>query len=153
MEGARQEGICAEGYGHMRAYDRDGLIDYYVANTDWCLERGFPSLKMLKREFSDIEDRGVFVGKTFDGEVFDKLQTYIFHGCKGTIKVAMDYENAVIPMLYFANGCDIRVECGQKNSPAITVPLYVVNDGKTKVDSEDSEGCTFKRYEIERVKR
>lgn len=153
MEDARAKGICAEGYGLMRGYDRDGLIGYYVANPDWCMERGFPSLRLLRREFSDIEDKGVYVGKTFDGEVFDKLQTYVFHDCKGTIKVAMDYDNAVIPMLYFANGCDMRVECEQSNTPAINVPLYVVMDGKTKVVGARSEGCSFRRYEIKRVKR
>ena len=69
MEGARNNGICAEGYGQMRGYDRDGLIRYYLTNSDWCMERGFPSLELLRREFSDIEDKGVFVGKTFDSEV------------------------------------------------------------------------------------
>ena len=125
MQQARFNGICAPGYELMRGYDRDGLIGYYVQNPDWAMERGFPSLELLRREFSDIEDKGVFVGKTFDGEVFDKLQTYIFHDCKGAIRVAMDYDNAVIPMLYFANGCNIRVECEQKNDPAINIPLYI----------------------------
>lgn len=151
MEDARRGGICAEGYGQMRAYDREGLIDYYVQNPDWCMERGFPSLELLRREFSDIEDKGVFVGKTFDGEVFDRLQAYIFHDCKGTIKVAMDYENAVIPMLYFANGCKIRVECEQRNDPAINVPLYIAED--CKVVGAKSDNCNFKRKTIKLIER
>ena len=149
MEDARRGGICAEGYGQMRGYDREGLIDYYVQNPDWCMERGFPSLKLLRSEFSDIEDKGVFVSKTFDGEVFDKLQTYIFHDCKGTIRVAMDYENAVIPMLYFANGCRIRVECEQKNDPAINVPLYIAED--CKVVGAKTDNCVFKRKTIKLI--
>ena len=48
-------------------YDRDGLIEMYLRTIDWSLERNFPSLRLLRREFSDIEDKGVFVGKTFDG--------------------------------------------------------------------------------------
>lgn len=151
MEDARRGGICAEGYGLMRGYDRDGLIAYYVANPDWSIERGFPSLELLHREFADIEDKGVFVGKTFDGEVFDKLQTYIFHDCKGTIKVAMDYDNAVIPMLYFANGCNIRVECEQKNDPAINVPLYIAED--CNVVGAKSDNCNFKRKTIKLIER
>lgn len=151
MEGARLEGICVEGYGLMRGYDRDGLIDFYLECLDWCIERGFPSLKLLRREFSDIEDKGVFVGKTFNGEVFDKLQAYIFHDCKGTIKVAMDYENAVIPMLYFANGCRMRVECEQKNDPAINVPLYIAED--CKVVGAKSDNCNFKRKTIKLIER
>lgn len=154
MEDARRRGICAEGYGLMRGYDREGLIDYYLANPDWCIERGFPSLELLRREFSDIEDKGVFVGRTFDGEVFDRLQTYIFHDCKGRILVAMDYENAVIPMLYFANGCNIRVECEQKNDPAIVVPLYIgglkpgTETNGCKVVGAKSDNCNFKRKTI-----
>ena len=144
MREARRGGICAEGYSQMRGYDREGLIDYYIQNPDWAIERGFPSLEMLRREFSDIEDKGVLVGKVFDGEVFAKLQTYIFHDCKGTIKVAMDYENAVIPMLYFANGCNISVECEQKNEPAINVPLYIAED--CKVTGTKSDGCNFMKF-------
>lgn len=153
MEDARAGGICAEGYGLMRGYDRDGLIGYYLANPDWAIERNFPSLRLLRREFSDIEDKGVFVGKTFDGEVFDKLQTYIFHNCKGTIRVAMDYDNAVIPMLYFANGCRMRVVCEQPNTPAINVPLYIADDGKTDIQSESGENCVFNRYPIKLIER
>lgn len=151
MKDARRGGICADGYSEMRGYDRDGLIRYYLVNPDWCIERGFPSLELLRREFSDIEDKGVFVGKTFDGEVFDKLQAYVFHDCKGTIKVAMDYDNAVIPMLYFANGCNIRVECGQKNDPAINVPLYIA-EGCKVVDAK-TDNCNFKRKTIKLIKR
>lgn len=146
MNDARRGGICAEGYGLMRGYDREGLIDYYLAHLTWGMKRGFPSLELLHREFSDIEDKGVFVGKTFDGEVFDKLQTYIFHDCKGTIRVAMDYDNAVIPMLYFANGCNIRVGCEQENEPAIAVPLYIAED--CKVVGAKSENCVFKRKAV-----
>lgn len=149
MEDARRGGICAEGYGKMRGYDRDKLIDYYLECPDWCMERDFPSLELLRREFSDIEDKGVFVGKTFDGEVFDKLQAYIFHDCKGAIKVAMDYEKAVIPMLYFANGCRMRVECEQKNDPAINVPLYIAGD--CKVVGAKTDNCNFKRKTIKLI--
>lgn len=152
MEDARRGGICAEGYGQMRGYDRDGLIGYYLANPDWCIERGFPSLKLLRREFADIEDRGVYVGKTFNGEVFDKLQTYIFHNCKGTIRVAMDYDNAVIPMLYFANRCNITVICEQINFPAICVPIYQTEKQDNVVNLVESEGCEFKRYSIKLIK-
>lgn len=149
MTSARSVGICKDGYSQMRGYDRDGLVSYYVENPDWCIERGFPSLETIRREFSDIEDKGVFVGKTFDGEVFDKLQAYIFHDCKGTINVAMDYDNAVIPMLYFANGCKIRVKCEQDNKPMIIVPLYVSED--CNVSHGNSDGCIFRCHTIKHV--
>lgn len=149
MQTAKTQGICAEGYGLMRGYDRDGLIAYYLASPDWCVERGFPSLEVLRREFSDIEDKGVYVDKTFNGEVFDKLQVYIFHNCKGTINVAMDYDNAVIPMLYFANSCDMTVSCVQENSSAIRVPLYLADD--CKIECAKTDNCVFSRKTINRI--
>ena len=143
LEEARRGGICADGFREMRTDSIGELVDYYVANPDWCMERGFPSLEILRSEFSDIEDKGVYVGKTFNGEVFSDKQVYIFHDCKGTIKVAMDYDNAVIPMLYFANGCDITVSCEQPNDPPIIVPIYYTDDSMIKVVAVASEGCKF----------
>lgn len=151
MEDARAKGICAEGYGQMRAYDRDELIDYYLRTIDWSLECGFPSMKVLRNEFSDIEERGVFVDIQFGGETLTGKQTYVFHHCKGVVNVAMDYENAVIPMLYFANGCNMEVRCEQKNDPAIRVPLYIF--GRNKVKAEDNANAAFVRYKKEVVKR
>lgn len=141
---ARIKGICKDGYKRIIDSCRDEAIDFYLECPDWCIERGFPSLELLRREFSDIEDKGVFVGRMFDGEVFDKLQVYIFHNCKGTIKVAMDYENAVIPMLYFANGCHMEVKCEQINTPAIYVPLYTSED--SVIIARHNDNVRFRRY-------
>jgi hypothetical protein len=148
MREARQRGICAEGYGFMRGCDRDQLVDYYVANPDWCMEQMFPSLDFLHSEFSDCEDKGVFVGRTFNGEVFGEKQVYIFHNCKGTIKVAMDYDNAVIPMLYFANGCNMAISCDQPNNPPIKVPLYVTDEGNNSIDYVVADNCEFIQHII-----
>lgn len=148
MSGARDGGICAEGYAHMRGYDRDKLIDYYLANPDWCMERNFPSLELLRREFSDIGDKGVYVGRTFVGETLSGRQIYIFHDCKGLVHVAMDYDNAVIPMLYFANGCDITVSCEQRNDPPIRVPVYETEEWGNTVNLMSSRDCRFRRHTI-----
>lgn len=151
MKDARIDGICTEGYSMMRRLDTDGLIGYYLENPDWCIERGFPTIDILRREFSDIEDKGVFVGRTFDGGTFSRNQVYVFHDCKGHINVAMDYDNAVIPMLYFANGCAISVGCAQSNTSAIIVPLYISED--SAVTADDNENCKFRRNWIKPIKR
>lgn len=151
MSDARRGGICAEGYGLMRGYDRDRLIDYYLTNPDWCMERNFPSLELLRREFSDIGDKGVYVGKTFDGETLSGRQVYVFHNCKGLVNVAMDYENAVIPMLYFANGCDMTVGCKQSNDPPIRVPVYETEEWGNTVNLMSSRDCRFRRHTIKPV--
>lgn len=151
MEEARRGGICADGFREMRTDSIGELVDYYVANPDWCMERGFPSLDILHSEFSDIEDKGVYVDKTFNGEVFSEKQVYIFHDCKGTIKVAMDYDNAVIPMLYFANGCNMTISCNQPNNPPIRVPLYVTDEGDNSVDYIVGDNCEFVRHIIKLI--
>lgn len=146
---AKSKGICNEGLKRIVCGDVDAMIEYYIRIIDWSLENGFPDLETLRAEFSGFEDKGIYVGKTFSGEVFDKLQTYVFHDCKGTIRVAMDYENAVIPMLYFANGCDILVECEQKNIPAIKVPVYVFGDND--IIAADNDNAKFKFYKKDLV--
>ena len=139
MGDAKNMGICAEGYGRMRGYDRDGLIRYYITNPDWCMERRFPSLELLRREFSDIEDRGVFVGKTFNKDVFDSRQVYVFHDCKGTVTVGWDMENAIIPMIYCANGCDLTFVSDKAENPnPVSVPVYVFGSNRIKVKSDRS---------------
>lgn len=154
MEQARAKGICAEGYGTMRMDGIDALVDFYIENPDWCLERNYPTLAVLKEHFSDIEDKGVFVGKTFHGEVLNELQTYIFHNCKGTIKVGLNVDKAIIPMLYLANGCRLRfvgvgdVEPKRKDERT-EVPIY--SFGKNDISAKDNNFVTFHRYEHKMV--
>lgn len=147
MESARRGGICAEGYGKMRGYDRDGLIGYYLENPDWCLERNFPTLSELREHFSDIEHKGVYIDKTFHGELLNDLQVYVFHNCKGEIKVGLNAEKAIIPMFYIANGCKLKV-VGVGNikplRPSI-VPVYVF--GKNSLKANNNIYVEFRRYD------
>ena len=121
MQGARDKGICLEGYETMRGRNLDGLINYYIQNPDWCLERDFPDLNTLSTRFSDLSHKGIYVNTQFEDEMLDDLQTYIFHNCKGRIRVRLNTERKLIPMLYFANDCDMVIECDDN----ISVPLYI----------------------------
>lgn len=146
METARDAGICAEGYAQMRAYDRDELIDFYVKNPDWCLERGFPDLHTLEESFADCGDAGVFVGRKFNGEVLDGLQTYIFHNCRGTIKTGLNVEQAIIPMLYLANGCRLRiVGTGPKTAMRDRPVVPVYSFGHNDVSARDNAYVRFNK--------
>ena len=144
---ARAKGICPNGYKQMlESTDANAMVDYYVAEPDWCLERSFPSLAMLTESFANCEDKGVFVNKTFHGEVLNDLQTYIFHNCKGTIKVGLNVEKAIIPMLYLANGCRLRiVGVGEiKPKTPSEVPVYVF--GKNDYSARDNKYVEFNIY-------
>lgn len=144
---AHAKGICAEGYRQMlESADIDAMVDYYVANPDWCLERDFPTLPMLREHFPDAGNKGVYVDKTFHGELLNDLQTYIFHNCKGTIKVGLNVEKQLIPMLYLANGCRLRIigigdAVTKKPSE---VPVYVF--GKNDLSARDNKYVEFNIY-------
>lgn len=151
MDEARAKGICADGYRTMHAEDVDGLIEYYLRNPDWCMERGYPSLSFLREHFSDIEDKGVFIGRTFHGELLNDMQTYIFHNCKGTIKTGLNVEKAIIPMLYLANGCRLRIIGSGEIAPKApsVVPVYMF--GKNDVSARDNKHVKFIRYKSELI--
>lgn len=151
MGQARGKGICIDGYNEMRTDNPDMLIDFYIKNPDWCMERDFPTLDVLKEYFPDIEDKGVFVGKAFHGELLNDLQVYIFHNCTGTIKVGLNVDKAIIPMLYLANGCKLRIVGAgdyrpKRGSERTAVPVYVF--GKNDVSAKDNAFVKFHRYNI-----
>lgn len=157
MRTVRAKGICAPGYEKMRENDIGGLVDYYVANPDWCMERDFPSIEVLEEYFTDCEDsegKGVFVGKTFHGELLNERQAYIFHKCNGTIKVGLNVDKAIIPMLYLANGCRLRIVGSgdikpKKKSERSVVPVYVF--GENEVTEKGNGYVKFKRYRSELI--
>ncbi len=154
MSEARAKGICAEGYEEMRIDNVDALIDYYTQNPDWCMERDFPTLATLKEHFADVGDKGVFVGRTFHGELLNERQAYIFHNCRGTVKVGLNVERANIPMIYVANGCRLRFvgvgEYAPKNPDERSiVPVY--SFGKNDISARDNKYVAFSRYKSELI--
>lgn len=154
MRLARECGICKDGYKDMKASDVDGLIDYYIKTIDWSLENAYPPLPLLRAHFNDIGHKGVYVDREFHGEEFASKQAYVFHHCKGVIHVAMDYDNAIIPMLYFANGCDIEVRCVQRKEglPPLKVPLYITDGQDNDIRCQNNDLCVFTVYTIKTKK-
>lgn len=141
---AHKQGICAEGYKQMlESADVDAMVDFYVANPDWCLERNFPDMKTLREHFADVRDKGVFVGETFHGELLNDLQAYVFHNCKGTIKVGLNVDKGMAPMLYLANGCRLCVVgVGPIAKEPTQIPVYVF--GKNDLSARNNRRVTFK---------
>lgn len=149
MEQAREKGICVAGYSAMRTGNIDELVDFYIESPDWCLERNYPTLPFLREHFANIEDKGVFVDTTFKGELLNDKQAYIFHNCKGTIKVGLNVEKANIPMLYLANGCRLKIQgvgeiVPRDKSDRTMVPIYTF--GKNDVAAKDNKFVKFIHY-------
>lgn len=151
MKNARARGICFDGYLTMKECpDVNDLISYYIRGINWCLENDYPTLQFIRDNFSDIEKRGIYVDRKFRNNLFSKLQVYVFHNCSGTIRVELNRQDAIIPMLYFANNCHIKVICKQNQGvgvPPIRVPLYIFGDNV--ITAEDNENAIFKKYQMD----
>lgn len=146
IDKARELGICKDGFSDMNHGDLDFLVEYYIAHPDWCMERDYPTLPYLQDNFDAkfLEDKGVYVGKTFNGEVLDDKQVYILHKCNGWIRTRLNVNKELIPMFYFANDCDIYIDCESN----IKIPLYIVQDGRNRITHSASNDSVFKRYKI-----
>lgn len=124
---------------------REELIDLYKSCVDWALENGTPSLSLLRSEYPDCQKDGLYVDTAFHGELLDGQQVYIFHNCKGTICVDLNVEKAIIPMLYFANGCEMTVKRPDSSRiGTIGVPLYIF--GQNKITTENTDFVKFTIY-------
>lgn len=148
-EKATKYGIC-----NQALFDRalrmcntkPATINLYKRCIDWCLEAGYPDLDYLRREYKsdEMEYIGLFIDHTFKGELLDKHQVYIFHNCKGRILTALNYDAEIIPMLYFANGCDMTIDCDQHNVLPIRVPLYIFGENNIKAESPNANFIFYK---------
>ena len=142
---AHLNSMCTENLEALRACESKAeAVALYKKTIDWALEKNFPSVNFIKNEFGDCEDLGLFVDRDFHGELLDAHQCYVFHNCRGHITVDLNVEKKIIPMLYFANGCNISVT--RANAPhtlPIRVPLYIY--GENRIDAKDDDDITFSR--------
>lgn len=141
---------------HMCEENRDALervqtkaeaVELYKKTIDWALEECYPSLPVLRRHFSDCGMYGVFIDREFHGEILNAHQVYVFHNCKGWIRTGLNAEDAIIPMLYFANGCDMTVKSSDDFGLATKVPLYIF--GENWINTERSENIDCRIYKFD----
>ena len=145
---ASAHGMCAEyrtGLGSVET--KEDAIALYKRCIDWALEEGYPALPILRSLFKDCESEGIFIDKAFHGEVLKDHQVYVFHNCTGIIRTGLNVSEQIIPMLYFANGCDMSVCSAGAEVNQVRVPLYVFGDNN--VIGENSEDILCKTYKFE----
>lgn len=144
MKEARDKGICVDGYNDMRGFDLDELVNYYIKHPDWCLERDFPSLDLLRANFNDQRHKGIYIDCEFDDVRLDDSLVYIFHECSGNITTGLNVEKSLIPMFYFANDCDMHIHC---DSPTpIKIPLYIF--GHNDITTSGNAQFLIYRHEL-----
>lgn len=144
LKQGREREICLDGYNHIaHAATLGDILDYYLTIPDWCLERAFPDIHTIRANFSDCQDHGIYVDHHFDGELLNERQIYVLHHCTGTIRVGLNVDLAIIPMLYIANGCKLKVIGVGENPPRerrhgsvryipTRVPVYTFGDNYCK---------------------
>lgn len=140
--------MCEENRSALDSVEtKADAVALYKRTIDWALEEGYPSIETLRRDFSDCGDLGIFVDRHFSGEILNDQQVYVFHNCTGVIRVGLNVRKRIIPMLYFANGCQMTVKpCGSSQLD-VRVPLYVFGDNR--ISAAQSEEVVFKTYKFE----
>lgn len=141
--------MCAENIEALKECEtKSDAIQLYKKTIDWALERNYPSLGTLRSEFAECHDDGLFIDHTFNGETLNELQVYVFHNCKGIIRVGLNSDKAIIPMLYFANGCEMTIvgTNAVRVMPDI-VPCYVF--GENSITAENDINAIFRIYREE----
>ena len=143
--------MCAENRHALDCADTEAeAIALYIKTIDWALEEGYPSIEVLRRYFTDCEEYGIFVDKVFHGELLDDRQVYVFHHCKGTIRTGLNIPRRRIPMLYFANGCEMSLlaKAQPLSIKPSMVPLYVFGENHISTES-DQEYVTWRVFDFE----
>lgn len=139
--------MCNENLSALRdCPDKPTAINLYKKTIDWALENDYPTLYDIRTFFGDCEEYGIYVDADLSSVTASRLQSYVFHTCYGTLNVEMDYENRIIPMLYFANNCDVEVVCRQHNEPPIRVPIYTT--AANSVVAKNTDNVEFKKYRL-----
>lgn len=146
---ASAHGMCKENRDALSSVESlEDAIDLYKKTIDWALEEGYPNFGTLQRYFSGCSKYGVFIDRDFHGELLNEQQVYVFHHCTGWIRTGINTEKRIIPMLYFANSCDMTLRSGGSTDiENVRVPLYVFGRNLVKIDA--SGNVVFKTYKFD----
>lgn len=127
---------------------KEEAIELYKKTIDWALEEGYPSMATLRKDFTNNEADGIFIDKVFHGEILTDKTVYVFHNCSGTIRVGLNVEKKIIPMLYFANGCDMDVKGIPGSVMQVRVPLYIFGDNRIGAEQSDDVVCRTYKFAV-----
>ena len=140
--------MCAENRSALDVVEtKEQAVELYKKTIDWALEEGYPDISTLRRDFADCEDLGIYIDKHFSGEMLRDCQVYVFHNCSGTIRTGLNLGKRIIPMLYFANGCDMDIKGIPNSAMQVRVPLYIF--GTNRIGAEQSEDIICKTYKFD----
>lgn len=141
--------MCAENRSALESVDTfEEAIALYKKTIDWALEEGYPNMRTLRAFFSHCEDFGIYIDREFHGDVLNVHQVYVFHNCRGTVRTGLNIGQRIIPMMYFANGCDMNVRGIPGSGLQVRVPLYVFGENRVAGESSDDIQCKIYSYDV-----
>lgn len=145
---ASSHGMCKENRDALESIQTKGdAIALYKKTIDWALEEGYPNFGTIQRDFADCSEYGVFVNRDFHGELLSDQQVYVFHHCTGWVRTGLNVQKRIIPMLYFANGCEMTLKGAGPSDLEVRVPLYIF--GENRIRAEHSGDVVFKTYKFD----
>ena len=141
--------MCAENRHALESIeDRSEAIELYKKTIDWALEEGYPTIETLRKDFADCEADGIFVDHVFHNEILNDHQVYVFHNCSGTIRTGLNVKRRIIPMLYFANGCNMDVREISDSAPKVRVPLYIFGNNRIGAGQSENIECVTYKFDV-----
>ena len=144
---AEKAGVCGQYLELLeRQKDLTNFLSLYRRGARWSLEHNVPRIDMLRQCTEERLDlHGIYIDRHFDGDIFWDRQVYIFHNCTGTIRTGLNLDRRIAPILYFANGCNMRIESA--NADCITtpvhIPIYVYNNSHIEAEDSAKINCIY----------
>ena len=150
IDEAASNGMCDIGLGRIKKEDAEGIIENYLESPDWCMKRGFPDLDTIRNIIDGQKFSGIFVDREFTGEMLNEFPVYIFHNCRGTIRVGINIDKKLIPVLYVANGCRLKIIGSGEIVPIIPsiVPVFAFGNNRITVESNKFVNIQLRTYEL-----
>ena len=141
---AREKKMCADNRAYLSCCENiHDVVRYYKQTIDWALEKDYPTLDVVRREFIGLESEGIYVDHVFNGEILKEHQVYVLHNCKGLLKLELNVETAINPIIYLGNGCDIIIEGLIINKPTST-KYSIVSFGDNIIKTINVEKVEYK---------
>lgn len=124
-------------------------IRLYKNCISWALQEQYPTkddlLAFAPKE--TLAENGVYIDMEFNGERIDNHICCVFLNCKGWITTGLNLEKAIIPMLYFSEGTDLKVKVDKILRHPIPIELYYgskVGGNRKRLSIKDYNRLTAK---------
>jgi hypothetical protein len=140
---AINKGICKE---HLNVWQQKSVpefIEYYKSMPDWCLERDFPGLDILRTHFDSpgVQAQGVYVGQRDLDIQFTKpegIPILVFNDCSGVIRI----KGWSVAKIYVSLSSNIRFIVEDK----AILSLEYFDDAKIVIENHTVRPCWVYKY-------